>query len=274
MAEESRTPLTEADVARRLDALQTQLVQADHLRRRLRTVGLLGVLLLLAVLLLFAYRLVDHALSYKRMMDDETARNQFMHEFMERTQVMNIIQAEGESFRRDIQEAIPDFGNKLMKAFEEKMPEIQKEAGDMADRLRKFVQVRVETRLANALSKAAQDADKEVKAIIPGFDFDQLAKGLDVAKQVYTERIHEILEEKLAFVAPSFEVFRDKAHKLAEREQVNKQTVEELQRRLIDVFIELVVYELKPELGEQLAVPAATPTPAPAPKPATKGGAR
>lgn len=252
MSDAPQPEFSSADLAARLTVVQAQLRHTQVLRQRVGMVSVIGILLLTMVLLLFFYRLVDHVLEYRRIAKDDAARERFVASFMREARIRETLEQDGMEFRQEIYKKVPDFGHKLLTAMEAKMPDVERQAGGLGERLQMRVEQRLSQRLGDAMTAAFTANAAALQSAAPNLTPEVLKAQLTVARSAYLARLHAILGEKLAYIDPSFAVLHAPGQPVDDREVVSSQAVDELQRHLVDTMIEMLIFELKPSRGDQI----------------------
>lgn len=242
-----QSDLNKLDLAKRLELLNGELAEIARLRGRLRWISLLGVLLLVGLLGVFAYRVVSYAGSIR----EPERQQEYLAAISKEIDTEALIAEQQEWVRREIvTNRAPAFVEKVRDRFEERLPEIGEALGGMQDRIVAQSQAQVEQRLTDAILSNLERNEKELSATFSHYDERKIQAEIERAKTIYAEAIHDVIEEKYAMLDPSIAAFQGRARGLAEAERLDEASAEQLAQDITDTLVDLVVYELKPELGD------------------------
>ncbi len=255
MAESPPKKESEAALAGRIGQLEEKLKLIEVLRKKQRNFSLVGVLLLLSLLLLFVFRLYSHVnTTYVEPLNDETRRAAFLQELARQTNAEKIVKQEVETFVKQLsEEVVPELMKQLTHEFTAARPEIEKAACDMGERLNKYILTDVQEQLAESLIQALEDLEQEIKTVLPEFSVEELQKHMDEAKALFIEKLTDLIEERIARVSASMESLKSTVTQRAKTGEDAPYSLEAAQTELLEALVDLLVYELKPELGEEMA---------------------
>jgi hypothetical protein len=91
----------------------------------------------------------------------------------------------------------------------------------------------------------------ELQRIFPDTSVEELQHQLEKAHGLFIEKLHEAIEDRIAMVAASLEQLKAQVREMA-RENIREQrTLEEIECLFFEDLVDLLVYELKPELGNE-----------------------
>lgn len=255
MAESTPAPAQEGDaLAQRLVEVRTRLEVVEKLRKTLRNWSMLGVLLILLFLGLFVYRLYDHVnSSYVAPLNDEAQREQFIKELVAESQAEDVIREEIHTLITQLTtEVLPEMQSKLGAEFVAARPEIEKAVTEAVERLQQFATENVELRLLEALTRGLEGLGDDLKVILPHFSVDQIEKQLASARSLFIDKLADVIEERIARVSSSVENLQGTVRKSVELAKKDKMTLERANSEFLEALVDLLVYELKPELGDVL----------------------
>lgn len=252
MAEEKTTQPAahEADsdaLAKRLEAVERMIGENDALRRSIKLYSAGGILLIILILTMLFVQLVNHARNY-----DVAALGDELMESAE-----PVITGEIRALGHDLQSgAVEDFMDKLHSEFREEWPKIEEAAGDMGARLAKHTEEHVKLQLVEALATSFEECEADIRKIFPEFTIDELEKRLNASKDLFVEELVEVIELHLARVGASIEGIKSAVTRVASSHNVQYDAAlrpGEAEQAFLDAIRDLLVYEIKPELGEAMA---------------------
>jgi len=247
-------PAPGADVSEKLAQIEARIHLVDALRKRQGRASLVGILLLLVLLLVFVYRIYSHFdASYVKVLKDEKQREEFLTKMLEETQAQEMVREQAyllmDEMRNDI---VPKLAAEIATEFRGSLPELQAAAGEATDRLTKYAKEHVEGRLIDALTKSLEGLDKELRRVFPELKLEELEEQLDRWKGVFIEELHDVIEERVARVDPSVRGLKTTVDQLA-KTGPRPDTLEEAEWKFIEALIELIAFELAPDLGKDKA---------------------
>ena len=255
MAESKPAPANEEDaLAQRLADVQSRIEVTEKLRKTHRNWSWLGVLLILFFLGLFVFRLYDHLdSSYVAPLNDEAQREEFLKKLIEESQAEDIVKEEIHTLITQLTtEIIPEMQSKLGEEFVTARPEIEKAVMEAVERLQLHATEHVELRLLEALTKGLEGLGDDLQDILPKFSVEQIEKQLASSRELFIDKLANVIEERIARVRASVENLDDTVKKSVELAKKDKMTLERANSEFLEALVDLLVYELKPELGEVL----------------------
>ncbi len=237
----------ESDVLERLQRLEDEIKEHDELQKRLKTISLAGILCILFFFTLFVYRLFDYARNYE------------VHVLMDklRAESVEIIRPEMNLFVRQLQaEVIPVATKQVQSGYMNALPTLKQAALDLGQKLEVSIKERAEERLVQTMVNSLEKSSEQIKIIFPDFSPESLEKQIGQSMDYYVEQLHDSLEERLAMVSASLEILKSTAGQIGKGEELKHlvpTSVGEAEAQVIEGFIDLVIYEIKPELGDEPA---------------------
>ena len=232
-----------ADNDRRIQKIEQMLNDNEVLRKTLRKYSICGILALLFVLFIFVYRLYDYGRNYDT--DALVAALQVQAE-------ENLV-PEAEALVAELQDGlVADFGEKCMIELKNEMPNIQTEVGEMGGRLFDMSQKYVEERLVETMANSFEESEKELQEIFPEFNSAELEGNLNEASAFFIEELGLVLDAKLGKVSGSVEGLKSAVTRVGETSGIKElegMAPEAVEEMLLDAIMDLVIYEIKPELG-------------------------
>jgi hypothetical protein len=258
MADDKPTGGDEAAVAERIEKLEAMLRQNDDLRRQTRVWSLVGVLVILALLGVFVLRIVNFVndVYYTQVVENP---QRFVAAFVKRADVEPTLRREAETAIRQLQdEVLRKFAKTFYDDLKAAMPEIEKEVLAMGGRLEEHFKTHVEQRLNDALIESLEACAQEIVKAFPELTEKEVEKHLlsGAAKELFLEQLDEALEVRYAKVDASLQGLKDAVKMVRNSkgsEALAGMNQGEAAERLLDALVDVLVYELKPELGKQAA---------------------
>ena len=225
-----------------------------HCGRSLRTV-LVGVLLLLLFLGLFVYRLSAHFnQTYVQALRDDAQRRELITQLMEESKAKSIIEEQANMFATQLWgEVLPTMQEKLTQEIVANRPRAEKMVLEMGDRLSAHMQRSIEGRLSESLTKGIENMGGELQRIFPDTSAKELQNQIEHSQGVFIEKLHEAIEDRIALVAASLEQLKAQIREMAQENIREQRTIEEVESLFLEDLVDLLVYELKPELGNEKA---------------------
>ncbi len=253
MAEEKGA---EAALAERIAELEKVVRQNEVLRKQTRIWSLIGVLVILILLLVFVGRLWNHVnTSYYAQIRKDPAG--FVQAFIAETDITPTLQREGQMAVLQLREEIMQkFSKALFDELQKRMPEIEQKTVDMGGRLADHAKQHVEQKLNDTLADSLEKCFVEIRQTFPEFEDKELEKYIQKGQGHFVERLHDVIEDRYAkvdahIVGLKNAVTRVKQSKGSDALSQDKQG--EIAELLLDALVDLIVYELKPELGKEMA---------------------
>lgn len=256
MADGKPTPEGDAALAARLEQLEQKLRENDALRRKTRLWSLLGVLIILLLFLVFGLRLYGHVQSQfvAGLQDDP---GEFLKGFIAKTDAEALFRREAQLALTQLNEDVRD---KFMKALADEvqraMPELEKQAIEMGGRLAEHAEEHVQTKISAALADSLEACFAEVQKAFPDLAEKDLNKHMEKANELFVERLHDVIEERYAKVDASLTGLKGAVKGVRNSkgsEELAKMNQGEVAEKLLDALVDVIVYELKPDLGAQAA---------------------
>lgn len=235
------------DLNVRLKEIQQTMKESEALRKKLRYVSLGGALAVLLLLGLFCYRLYAYATTY----DTKKLRTQLLEESKP------VIKAETDELIKTMQgEIVRNFVSKIKSNLKQEMPKINQEFIEMGGRLYDHSQEHVEKRLVDVLTKSFEDSEKEIQKAFPEFSTVDLHQRMEKVKPYFVEQLTHVIELRLAKVNASIDGLKSAVKRVQEApgsEKYSKDQLSAVEDQLLDALLDLIVYEIKPELGREPA---------------------
>jgi hypothetical protein len=261
MADEKPKAPDETALAGRVDGVEKRLRSGDALTKRAKIAQRVGVLLLLFFVLLFVYRLYAHFRSYAVALKDAQKREALIKEFMSEAKADSILRSEAQALVKDIQEKVlPKVFEDVVAEFNRTRPELEKMAADMGTRLTEYVKTTVATRLKEAMSQSYNEMEAEIRKSFGDMPDEQFKKDFDASREIFLRHFTDQLEQRLSKIQTGLEGLKEtvKTHygKEFAADLPPEEKLARAEMMFIEALIDLIVYELKPELGDEAFRPA------------------
>lgn len=262
MADEQPKATDEAALADRIQGIEKRIQAFETFSRRAKMVQRIGLLLILALLLLFVYRIYAHFHGYAVAMRDPAKREVILKEFLTQAKADEVLRTEAQALVQDVQEKVlPKLFEDVVAEFNKSKPELEQMATDMGVRLTDFVKTTVADRLRDAMLQSYNNMEAEIRKSFGDMPEEQFKKDFTASRDLFIQHFMAALDERLGKVQTGLEGLKETVKTHYGKEFAADVTGEDRQRRAEMVFIEslidLIVYELKPELGNEPFRPAA-----------------
>ena len=248
-------------MADRIAGIETRIRAFEVFSRRAKMVQRIGLLLILAVLLLFVYRIYAHFRAYAVALRDADQREALLKEFFSQARADEVLRTEARALVQDIQEKVlPKVFEDVVAEFNKSKPELEQMATEMGLRLTDFVKTTVADRLREAMVQSYNEMEAEIRKSFGDVPDEQFKKDFAASRDIFIQHFTAVLDERLGKVQTGLEGLKDTVKTHYGKDFAAELTGEDRQRRAEMVFIEalidLIVYELKPELGDEPFRPA------------------
>ena len=237
----------EVEILQRLDKLEIQLKEHDDTEKKLRFISLGGIFLILIFLGLFVFRLVNYIQNYKI---------QSVVEYV-KADVGDYIKPELDMFVTELRsELLPIFFDNLTAEFKNSEPEIREAIEGLGNSLEIELRRLAEERLLDSIITSLENSGEEIKDIFPEFSAVNLEKQIGKSMEYYVEKLHDAIEHRVAMVAASLRDLKTTAEEIGGSEKLSQfgpQNNSDAEEQLINSLLDLIVYEIKPDIGSQTA---------------------
>ena len=256
MADEQPKAADETALAGRVEGIEQRIRTFETFSRRAKMVQRIGMLLILALLLLFVYRLYAHFHGYAVAMRDAVKREKILKEFLSQAKADEVLRTEAQALVQDIQEKVlPKLFADVVAEFNKSKPELEQMATAMGMRLTDFVKTTVADRLRDAMVKSYNEMETEIRKSFGDMPDEQFKKDFEASRDIFIQHFTAALDERLGKVQTGLEGLKETIKTHYGKDFAADLKGEERQQRAEMVFIEslidLIVYELKPELGDE-----------------------
>lgn len=256
MANEQPKATDEAALAGRVETIEKRIRATEVFSRRARLVQRIGILLTLALLLLFVYRIYAHFRAYAVALRDANQREALLREFLSQAKAGDVLRTEAQALVKDIQEKVlPKVFEDVVAEFNRSRPELEQMATEMGTRLTDFVKTTVATRLREAMVQSYNDMEAEIRKSFGDMPDEQFKKDFDASRDLFIAHFTAALDERLGKVQAGLEGLKDTVKTHYGKDLGANLKGEDRKQHAEGVFIEslidLIVYELKPELGDE-----------------------
>ena len=247
MGKSAHASKEEAELLHRLQDLESQIKKHDESQIKLRYISLCGIGIITCLMLTFLYRIYNYVDNYDIQQVVETLRKE----------APAVLEPELDALVYELSTDIfPIFSNHLIAKFRDSMPELRQSGLELASQLEGEIRKRAEERLLESLVTGLENSGDEIRNIFPEFSAEVLEEQIGRSMGYYVERLHDSIEDRLALVIASLEDLRSTAGQIGKTKGLEAElpiNVGEAESDLIEALLDLVVYEIKPELGSELA---------------------
>jgi hypothetical protein len=256
MADDKPKTADEAALAGRVEGIEARIRAYEVFSRRAKIVQRIGMLLILGLLLLFVYRIYAHFRGYAVAMRDAEKREKILKEFLSQAKADEVLRAESQALVKDIQEKVlPKLFEDVVAEFNKSRPELEQMATDMGTRLTDFVKTAVADRLREAMVQSYNDMEAEIRKSFGDMPDEQFKKDFDASRDLFIQHFMFALDERLGKVQSGLEGLKEtvKTHygKDFAADLKGEERLQRAEMVFIEALIDLIVYELKPELGDE-----------------------
>lgn len=256
MADDRPKVADEAALADRIAGIETRIRTFEVFSRRAKRVQRVGLVLILALLLLFVYRIYAHFQAYAVALRDTDKREALLKEFFSQARADEVLRTEAQALVQDIQQKVlPKVFEDVVAEFNKSKPELEQMATDMGLRLTDFVKTTVADRLREAMAQSYNDMEVEIRKSFGDMPDEQFKKDFDASRDIFIQHFTAALDERLGKIQTGLEGLKETVKTHYGKDFAADLTGEDRQRHAEMVFIEslidLIVYELKPELGDE-----------------------
>ena len=261
MADEQPKAPDETALAGRIEGIENRLRAYEATARRAKIVQRVGVLIVLALLVIFVYRIYAHFHGYVVSMKDAAQREAILKEFFTQAQAEPILRAEAQALVKDIQEKVlPKVFEDVVAEFNKSKPELEQMALDMGTRLTEYVKTTIADQLKAAMEKSYSDMEAEIRKSFGDMPEEQFKKDFAASRDLFIKHFTEALDVRLGKIQTGLEGLKEtvKTHYGANfaPELSGEARLQRAEMEFIEALIDLIVYELKPELGAEACRPA------------------
>jgi Rad3-related DNA helicase len=174
-----------------------------------------------------------------------------------RAQSLEVVKPELEMFLTDLRtELLPTFSSQLTAEFQKRMPELKDTALELAHNLEDKIRLRAEERLIQSMIKGFETSETEIQLIFPAFTSENLEKQIGQSMDYYVDNLHDSLEERISYISSSLDALKATIREVGKSDDMKPhlpKTKEEAEEQVLDSILDLVVFEIKPALGDELA---------------------
>ena len=256
MADGKPAPAGDEALAARIEQLENKLRENDSLRRRNRLWSLGGVLIILVLLLAFVFRLYSH-LNREFVVDIQKDPEHFIKAFVAKADLEGALRREAQLALTQLNDEVrAKFLRSLSGELQKAMPELEAKAVDMGGRLADHAKEHVEQKINDALADSLEECFAEIEKAFPDLKEKDLEKHMAKAQTQFVERLHDVIEERYAKVDANLTGLKGAVKSVRNSKgsaEMAKMNQGEVAEKLLDALVDVVVYELKPDLGAQAA---------------------
>ena len=231
-------------IARRLERLESIVQQNTNLRKTKSLVSIVGLLLILAAVVIFVYRIVDFG------------RNYNTHALASELQKQAATLADSREVKDLINEVqntcIPAIRTEIAKKFKADEPLFRNELLKSSDSVKDYVEKDVKGKIIGVLSDSLKKLETDLLKNNPKYSAEQVEKiikeGQDHFIDLFASKLEKRLDDiddDLVALNASVQRFKDDPDYMA----LDKKLISEYENRLIESVLELVIYQMNPQRG-------------------------
>ena len=209
---------------------------------------LVGVILILIALALFGVNLYGFFKSY----DTEELRLELEQKV--------IVAAQSQEVKEVITElkdkVLPKLKNEIMKKVQADMPKFEAAAAKTANNLNTYVQSDLKKKILSALHKALEEMEKKLVAKYKNLKDVDLEAVFKEAEAEFVEKFTTSFELRCQKAIANLSALNDSLASIASDKELNeldKMKTSEIENKLIESMLELAIYHINPDKGDQPA---------------------
>jgi len=248
------SPPRREELEDRLARLTEILHRSEGLRRKTATCSLAGILVILALFLIFIMRLWGHL--QESFLNDLTNHPQLFAAGLARELNLEArMKSELEKAGADLSERLPDFGRRVADALAARGDQLEEKAARLTTSLQAHAENAFESQLTAVLEGGLRDTFKAMEVDLEELKGDELEKALDRATARFTEQLANLLEDRVGAAADKLDELKKAVNRIAQLPGTDlaKLQPDEVEALLFTSLMEIVAYELVPELGAEAA---------------------
>ena len=246
MAKSTHQTKSDTELVQRLKDLEEKIKRHDESQKKLRYISLLGIFLITSLMLVFVYRLYSYVENYDVQQVVEQVK----------MDTPGVLEPELDALVYDLTKDIfPVFSDHLINEFKQSMPDLRQAGLELSSALEIELRKRAEERLVESMVVSLEDSSDEIRRVFPDFSAEVLEEQLGKSMDYYIELLHDSIEDRIALVIASLEDLKNTAGTIGEAEGLEDlipSNVGEAESGLLEGLLDLVVYEIKPEIGTEL----------------------
>ncbi len=245
----------QAEIQKKLDQMAEELKQVAGKRKVRATISVIGLILIICAIALFVIQLVGYYqnFDYDVLLQSARAQAKFLSESQE---VRDIVKEAKTNF-------LPAYRAAVIKEFNKEMPQFNKAIETTLDNLEKYLNTTVKDRIAQQLTDSLVQVEKQLlenykKQDIPP---EKISQVIEEGKKNFMNEVAKVLEKRLAQIQlhladlqANFDVLKQdpKYKKLLAQPSM----AGDVQSRMVETLLELCIYNLNDERGNQPEFPA------------------
>jgi hypothetical protein len=248
------------DLLVRLGRLEVCLADIERTRKQRSLIGIGGLVLILLALAIFAANLWGFGV---QLMQPES-----QHEIMAKVQedMTDLLQNDPEikMLMQDMQEdVIPYVAEQVTSRLKEELPTFREQGAQIMANLQAYLEKDAKEKLSQALADVLAEIEQKLIEKYPQVTPEELQSVMATAQTMFIEEVTTLIERKLDIVADDLGNLKDSVDQYKETAEY-RQLVEDMkvdregalnkvQLAMIEHMLELVIYHINPERGNESA---------------------
>jgi len=241
-----------AEILSKMDEMQEKFKQINRVLRRMRVIAMCGAIVILILLAIFAGNFASFVRDYdkKALTYELKDRVLTLASSNEVKQLLNSVQ----------DKLLSAYGTALIKEFKKSTPLFVKDIQNVKEDVTAHLESQVKHKLVNNLIEKLADTEVHVLAEYFSNDVSQekLTNILDYSRKKFIESLTDVLDKKidpfiiqLNSLNDSFKMVFDNMEQSGEFKEITSDMLGEIENRLIENLLELVIYQINPEKGNK-----------------------
>lgn len=255
--ERAKIPASDAerqqDLLKRLERIEEIQSRIARLRGMKTTVAGIGLILVLCTIALFVFNIINYVRTY----DSKSLGTEFEKSFSYLAETK-----EARDLLSEIQRTcIPAFQQEITKRFQADEQKFKDELLGAADDVGRHLEGPVKERVLGALADSLKKLEEDILKRHDGFSTAQIQRIIEEGERHFVASFTERLEKRLDDVGADLEALNAGIQHLTddpEYKSLDPKLAGEYESRLVEHLLELVIYNLNPQRGEQPAVARAS----------------
>lgn len=254
MAEGKDGGIQEKELLERLARIEDKIRNQDKLRTQQRVYSVIGVLLILLFFGVFIYRIGAQINWYRTTLKDPLQRTVLLNQIVADSHAQELLAAEGQLFLSQMRsQVLPEVQAAVAAEAQRVMPDLRNAVLEMGGRLQDKTRKEIEEKLVEAMIRSFEAMEKDLQKTFPEFSEKDIEEQLTRNKDYFVAELHDMIEDRLAGLQASLESLKTIVGNLGNEVDKEGLTSDQVEALFLDAVLELLAYELKPELGNEPA---------------------
>ena len=254
MAEGKDGGIQEKELLERLGRIEDKIRNQDKLRTRQRLYSVIGVLVILIFFGVFIYRIGAQINWYRTSLQDPIQRTILLKQIIEDSHAQQLLATEGQLFIAQLKsEVLPEVQSAVATQMQRVMPDLRSAVLEMGGRLQDKTRKEIEEKLVEAMIRSFEAMETDLQKTFPEFSEKDIEEQLTKNKDYFVAELHDMIEDRLAGLQASLEALKTIVGNLGKEVEKEGLSPDQAEALFLDAILELLAYELKPELGNEPA---------------------